>query len=294
MNTKYIESVLELARTKNFNRAAEILFISQPSLTYQINAVEQEIGFRIFDRSGKGASITPAGEQFIVTLREIQSQLSRAIEQGQNFSARYRDNIRIGMPLRSAVFYLPEAMRIFHQEDSSVSITPAVDYRNYLEQFTAGESDIVFALRERIRHIPDVKTHDFFETHIYLVVRHDDPLAEKKIITKDDLLGRTLMIGGGSPPALKKIQNEIIQDPAVSYFNSPDHDTSMTYVAAGQAVVLAPGFLNDHNQAFTWIPYDTDTSLPCVLCTHISDTRRSLDRFLKVLTDYYRQPGLML
>ncbi|MDO4521393.1 MAG: LysR family transcriptional regulator, partial [Erysipelotrichaceae bacterium] len=68
MNTKYIESVLELAKTRNFSRAAENLFISQPSLTYQINAVEQEIGVRIFDRSGKGASVTPAGEQFIVTL----------------------------------------------------------------------------------------------------------------------------------------------------------------------------------------------------------------------------------
>ncbi|MBQ9154539.1 MAG: LysR family transcriptional regulator, partial [Solobacterium sp.] len=63
MNTKYFDSVLELARTKNFNRAAENLYITQPALTYQINSVEEEIGFRIFDRSGKGAVLTPAGEQ---------------------------------------------------------------------------------------------------------------------------------------------------------------------------------------------------------------------------------------
>jgi DNA-binding transcriptional LysR family regulator len=294
MNTKYIESILELAKTKNFSRAAENLFISQPSLTYQVNAVEQEIGFRIFDRSGKGASVTPAGEQFLVTLGEIQASLTRAIEQGQNFSSRYRDSIRIGMPVRQAVFYLPDVMRQYRREEASVSITPAVSYRNYLNAFMTGETDIMFSLRDRVRHMPDVRIHDFFDTHIYLVVRSDDPLADQKIIRKEDLKGRTLMVGGGSPVQLKRIQNEIIRDPEISYFNSDDYDMSLTYVAAGQAVVLSPGFLNDHHEMFRWIPFDTDVTMPCVLCTHASDSRRSLNRFLEVLLDYYRNPDLKL
>lgn len=48
MNTKQIRCILELARTQNFNRAAENLFISQPTLTYQLKAAEDEIGFAIF------------------------------------------------------------------------------------------------------------------------------------------------------------------------------------------------------------------------------------------------------
>ena len=43
MNTKQIDYVLEIAKTKNFNRAAENLFISQPALSYQIKLVENEI-----------------------------------------------------------------------------------------------------------------------------------------------------------------------------------------------------------------------------------------------------------
>ena len=54
MNTRYFESVLELARTRNFNRAAENLYITQPALTYQINAVEEEIGFRIGQAAKEG------------------------------------------------------------------------------------------------------------------------------------------------------------------------------------------------------------------------------------------------
>ena len=79
MNTKQIEYILELSKTKNFNRAAENMFISQPTMTYQINIAEEEIGFRIFDRSGRGATLTPAGEQFITTLRNIDAQLKKPL-----------------------------------------------------------------------------------------------------------------------------------------------------------------------------------------------------------------------
>ena len=55
MNTKQIEYCIELAHTLNFSRAAEYLFVSQPSFSYQIRLLEEEVGFDIFERSGKGA-----------------------------------------------------------------------------------------------------------------------------------------------------------------------------------------------------------------------------------------------
>ena len=82
MTTKQIQYILELAQTGNFNRAAENLYISQPTMTYQIRAAEEEIGFPIFNRSGRGASLTPAGAQFIISLRNIYTELTNAIEQG--------------------------------------------------------------------------------------------------------------------------------------------------------------------------------------------------------------------
>ena len=103
MNTKQIDYALELAQVKNFNRAAENLFISQPSLSYQIQALESEIGLALFLRSGRGAEVTPAGEQFFQTLRNIREELKAAIEQGQNFSARYRSAVTIALPVVSVL-----------------------------------------------------------------------------------------------------------------------------------------------------------------------------------------------
>ncbi len=289
MNTRQIEYILELARTKNFNRAAENMFVSQPTMTYQINAAEEEIGFRIFDRSGRGATVTPAGEQFIVTLREIRDQLKRAIEQGQNFSTKYRDNLRIAMPVRSALYYLPDIMRQFAEHDASVSITPYFDYRHSIESFLRGEQDILFAVRDSVRQIPDLNMHALFDSRIWLVCRRDDPLAEKEQIKEEDLAGRTLMIGGGSPGPLRAVQQRVIRSGNVSYFNSNDHDTSLTFVAAGRAVVLSPGFLNDHNSEFVWIPFDCPETIPCVLCTHAADRRKPLQDLVTLICDWYRE-----
>lgn len=288
MNTKHFESVFELAKTRNFNRAAENLYITQPALTYQINVIEEEIGFRLFDRSGKGAVLTPAGEQFLATLHDIDNQLKRAIEQGQNFAFRYRDNITIGMSVRSALYHLPKIIREFRKDEPSVSITPLFNYYNSLDSFLSGETDILFSVKSGVKHIPDILIHDLFDSHIYLVCRPDDPLAKKSLIRKEDIKGRTLMIGGGSPAPLKKLQQEIILDSSVSYFNSNDHDTSLTFVASGEAIVLSPGFLNDHNPEFRWIPFDCDVKIPCVLCTHKADERKPVHELTRQILKFYK------
>ena len=288
MNTKYFESALELAKTKNFNRAAENLYITQPALTYQINALEEEVGFRIFDRSGKGAALTPAGEQFISSLRDITAQLKRAVEQGQNFAFRYRDNIRIAMSVRPALYYLPEIMKIFEEEEPSVSITPYFDYYHSVDSFLKGDQDILFAVRDLIRQVPDITSFPLFDSHIYLVCKNDDPLSDKKIIKEKDLEGRTLLIGGGSPKGLRSLQQQLIRNEKISYLNSEDHDTSITFVAAGKAVVLSPGFLNDHNPEFRWIPFETKEVIPCVLCVHSSDKRRPVRDLVKMIIGYYQ------
>ena len=256
MTTKQIDYCIEVAHTLNFSRAADNLFVSQPTFSYQIRLLEEEIGFTIFERNGKGAALTPAGAQFVTFLTSMREDLKRAIEQGQNFSAKYKDSISISLMVRPAVFFLPEAMRLFAETNPEVQILPVFQYEGGVESFLRKEVDIVFALKEQTRQIPGIHVHDLFESHIYLIAQRDDPLAAKNLITEEDLYGRTLMVGGGSPQALKAVQHRLISTGKIDYFNSADHDTTLTNVAAGRGVCLAPGFLNDHSGQFAWIPFD--------------------------------------
>ncbi len=153
MTTKQIDYCIELAHTLNFSRAAEKLFVSQPTLTYQIKLLEEEVGFPIFERSGKGAALTPAGAQFASFLAGMREELKRAVEQGQNFSAAYRDSISISLMVRQAVFFLPEAMRIFSETHGDIQIKPVFQYENGVEAFLRNEVDILFALKEQAIHI---------------------------------------------------------------------------------------------------------------------------------------------
>jgi len=157
-----------------------------------------------------------------------------------------------------------------------------------MELFLRNEVDVVFALREQTRQVAGIQVHDLFESRIYLITDRDDPLAKKDLIREEDLYGRTLMVGGGSPQALKTVQHRLIGSGKIRYFNSADHDTTLTNVAAGRGVCLAPGFLNDHSGQFAWIPFDCRERFSCVLCTHRDDNRPALKAFLEVLKGLYR------
>ena len=289
MNTKQIDYCIELAHTLNFSRAAENMYVSQPTFSYQIKLLEEEIGFTIFERSGKGAALTPAGSQFVTYLANMREEMKRAIEQGQNFSAKSRDSITISMMVREALYFLPEAMRTFSEKYPEVQIVPRFEYENSMESFLKNDSDIVFALKEQTAHVPGIDVHDLFVSHIYLISQREDPLAEKNIIKEEDLYGRTLMVGGGSPPALRAVQQRLISSGRISYFNSADHDTTRVNVAAGKGICLAPGFLNDHSGQFAWTPFDCKENFSCVLCTHRNDNRDSLKTFVDILKKIYKE-----
>lgn len=289
MTLKDIDYILELAQTQNFNRAAENLYTAQPTLSYHIKAAEDELGFQIFSRSGKGATLTPAGAQFCDTLRKVRADLKKAIEQAQNFSTRYSENITIGLGWRSAIYDLPQIMQRFAQLHPSVSITPVFSLEHSIEQFLKGETDILFALEETVRRIPNVQIHAFYQSPIYLISQPDDPLAKKEKVTISDLSGRTLMVGGGSPTALQKVQQRVIRTVEINYFNSADHDTTLTNVAANLGICLAPGFLNDHNPDYAWTPFDCEETISCVLCTHKDDTRKIVQELVTLMQSQYQE-----
>ena len=289
MTTKQIDYCIELARTESFSRGAENMFVSQPTFSYQIKLLEEEVGFEIFARNGKGATLTPAGEQFVTYLSNMREELKRAIEQGQNFSAKYKENITISMMVRQAIYFLPEAIREFEKEAQGTQITPRFQYGNSMDSFLKNESDVVFALEEQTKQLAGTIVHKLFQSHIYLICDKNDPLAGKNLITDEDIYGRTLMVGGGSPALLRSVQQKLISSGKIEYFNSPDHDTTLTNVASHKGICLAPGFLNDHSGQFAWIPYDCDDTFSCVLCTHKADQRHSLDAFIKILQKLYNE-----
>ena len=185
--------------------------------------------------------------------------------------------------MRSQLMYLSEAIIQFAGAHPTADVVPYFQYYGMFDSFLRGEKDIAFAIYDNVRRYPEIRFHKLYTSRIYLITEHSDPLAQKELIQEEDLKGRTLMVGGGSPNALRAVQQRVIQNIHVNYFNSPDHDNTLTNVAAHKGVCLSPGFLNDGSEEFAWIPFDCQENIPCVLCTHISEQRKEVLDFVKTL-----------
>ncbi|HZG71816.1 MAG TPA: LysR family transcriptional regulator, partial [Chondromyces sp.] len=74
MTLQQLKYVIEVARSRSINKAAQRLFISQPSLSNALKELEEEIGITIFLRTNKGILITPEGSEFLGYARQVVEQ----------------------------------------------------------------------------------------------------------------------------------------------------------------------------------------------------------------------------
>ncbi|MBR1846142.1 MAG: LysR family transcriptional regulator [Bacilli bacterium] len=292
MTTKQIEMILKVSETLNFTKAAEAMFLTQPTLTYQIQMAEEELRFKIFDRSQKSVALTPSGKTFVESLRPILNSYRIAVEQAQNYSERFNEDIVISLPYRSAIHLLPQAMREMAQSHPEVLITPKFGWNNRLNEFLQGTVDILFDDFDTLKNLKDVRAIPFYQSRIYLVCNRDDPLAEKSLIHASDLIGRTLMVGGGSQRQLREVQTRVLNETRIPFINSEDHDTTLTNIAAGKAIVLAPGFLHDRNDGFAWVPFECHETISCCLGVKVNDKRPSLKAFIDILLHLYEEVNI--
>lgn len=138
----YIYAVYE---EKSFSRAAEKLFISQPSLSANVKRIEDRIGFPIFDRSAKPLKLTPFGEQYIRGIEKI-------METEQEFSAFVNDvtglktgTLRLGGSNLFSSWILPSLMSSFSRRYPGVGLELVEESTDNLE-FLLQEGKIDFML----------------------------------------------------------------------------------------------------------------------------------------------------
>ena len=80
MTLQQLKYAITISETGSLNKAAETLYISQPSLTTAIQELEKEIGIRIFNRSGRGVTLTNDGTEFILYARQVYGQYNLLVE----------------------------------------------------------------------------------------------------------------------------------------------------------------------------------------------------------------------
>ncbi len=100
MNINQIQYALTVARYKNFSKAAESLFLSQPALSLQIKKLENELGFSLFARKAQGVSITPEGEKFFKDAQAVELAWNQMLQNAAACRGESRRTLRIAVSTR--------------------------------------------------------------------------------------------------------------------------------------------------------------------------------------------------
>lgn len=137
--------LLAIAETGSFTRAAEVLYVSQPSLSQQIKQLEDLLGVQLLDRSGRATRLTPAGEVYVYHARRALRELELARRAVQELDDLSRGSLRIGMtPITDvlAVSLLEQFSRRFPAINVSVTEMPQ---RDIVSALGADEIDLGIA-----------------------------------------------------------------------------------------------------------------------------------------------------
>src|SRR4051794_39682532 len=122
MELRQLEYLVAVAEEANFTRAAERVHISQSGVSAQIRQLEKDLGATLFDRSGRTATLTGAGDAAVVHARAVLSSadaLRRAVD---DVTGVVRGRITLGMVTGSQIAPLFDALASFHDEHPGVEI----------------------------------------------------------------------------------------------------------------------------------------------------------------------------
>ena len=116
MNDRQLSSFIETAKLGSFSKAASVLFISPAALIQQINLLERDLGFPLFNRTNHGVTLTDNGAHFLNSARKILSLYEEAKYYGLNNDRDEHYHIRIALPEEGLPTRFLCAFRQFRQE----------------------------------------------------------------------------------------------------------------------------------------------------------------------------------
>ena len=114
--------ILTIAEHGNITRAAQELFISQPSLSESLNKVEQEFGRTIFDRTQEGLIPTAFGLRYLETARNILNRYKRLEADLDEYRQMRRGKLTFGIPMNLGTYLLPRVLPAFQELYPDISV----------------------------------------------------------------------------------------------------------------------------------------------------------------------------
>jgi len=204
MDIRVLKYFLAMAREENITKAADILHITQPTLSRQLLKLEEDLGVNLFIRGKKGISLTAEGTLFRRRASEIVELADKAERELAESDQLIDGEISIGCGELAAVQIIPKLFMAFKEKYPNVHLDLYTGNADQTKQrIDSGLTDIGILLEP-----VEVEKYDFIRLNIYenwvVLMRPNSPLTEKDCVTAEDLKNLPLII-----PNRQSIRTEI-------------------------------------------------------------------------------------
>lgn len=191
-----IEAFLTVGRYLNMSRAAESLYISQPTLSKALQRFESGIGFSVFARNNQGVTLTPQGEYLLSAMESLYGNMEKAILTAKGITPATNSILKIVAPSSydAAEDYdlLKQYVNNYTEKYPEVVLVKQLcDFRELQRQFEFGETDIAFTHSFAIKKDENVQYKSISRYNMHVAMSVDHPLAAYDTLQPDLLAQQT-------------------------------------------------------------------------------------------------------
>jgi LysR family transcriptional regulator, hca operon transcriptional activator len=245
MELRHLRYFVAVAEAESLTVAAQLkLHTSQPSLSRQIRALEDEVGAQLLTRSARGVELTPAGRAFLDHARSVLSQVEAAAETARRVAHPAKPCFVMGFLTGHELTWMPEALKILRDELPNIDVMISSQYSPQLANALLKEKvDAAFLRREE--GFPDLAFHLLVKEPLVVVLPSDHHLATLKAVNPQDLVGETFVSVSDTAPVLRAVIDDFLKRSGIDI--KPDHEVdhlamAMSLIASTRGVALLPAY----------------------------------------------------
>lgn len=175
---KKMEVFSTVAELKSFTGAAEALYMTQPAISWQIKALEEEIGLRLFNRHDKNLELTEAGSRFYQTCQQILSLYRQSEEYMSEYRGLSCGSLKLGASTIPGEYILPQALSGFIIKYPGLNVSLSIGGTvNIIKELSIGHIDLAIVGAKTVA--PQVEYTEWLPDEMILVTARNSSLPQK-------------------------------------------------------------------------------------------------------------------
>jgi DNA-binding transcriptional LysR family regulator len=191
-----LEAFLEVARRQNLSRAAEALYVSQPTVTARLQNLEASLDEQLFVRTRRGMRLTEAGEAYLPYAERAVQALLDGRERLRELRQGSAGSLVLGAPPTVSTYTLPLLLARFTAEHASVRLVVKTGTSEEILAMVL-EDQVQIGLMRALAH-PEVESTPVHSDTLVLIAGPDHPLADRGGVRLAELAGEAVVLFGRS------------------------------------------------------------------------------------------------